>query len=115
MPIFSKRDLEGYVSIDHRESPGLDHPLLGRGKHFQGPTYTCPYCQRVVIINPQRTRDREYCSKMDRYICDECGAKRKLGVDLIPMKKIIDDLQTAAAHGKSHEFVTEILNKEQFK
>lgn len=95
--IFSKRDLEGYVCIDHRDSPGLDHPLLGKGTVFQAPTYQCPYCQRQVIVNPLRTRDREYCRKLDRYICDPCGTKRKLGVELKPMKQIIaEEIDRAA-------------------
>lgn len=91
MPLFSKRDLEGYVEIDHRESPGFDHPLLGKGMRFQGSTYKCPYCERQVVVNPLRTRDREYCRKLDRYICDGCGAKRKMGVELKPYAQVIEE------------------------
>ena len=91
MPIFSKRELEGYIRIDHRESPGLNHPLLGKGKLFESSTYMCPYCQAQVVVNPLRTRDREYCRKLDRYICDGCGAKRKMGVTLIPYKQVIEN------------------------
>lgn len=95
MPIFSKRDLEGYIEIDHRESPGLAHPLLGKGKRFQGSTYKCPYCEAQVVVNPLRTRDREYCRKLDRYICDSCGAKRKLGIDLKPWKQVEEEYLSA--------------------
>ena len=96
---FTQRELEGYVRIDHRESPGLDTPIAAKGQFFEAPTYTCPYCQTIVIINPKRTRDREYDSKLSRHICDACGAKRKLGIDLKPMTQVIDELMTAAAKG----------------
>lgn len=70
---------EGYLMVDHRASPGLPgDPLRGEGKLFEAKTNHCNHCGRVVIMNPLRTRDRCYCSKCDKYICDDCGLEMKL-------------------------------------
>jgi len=84
---FSKRSLEGFVYIDHRASPGLPRDfairhglppeLVCEGALMEAPTYTCPHCGTVVIINPRRTRERSYCQKCDNYICDNCEAGRR--------------------------------------
>ena len=34
------------------------------------PTMTCAHCNRVVVLNPQRTRPRNWCMKCDAYVCD---------------------------------------------
>jgi hypothetical protein len=78
----SLRRHEGYFLLDHRMSPGLNDaqttaaglPLgSGRGT-FEAPTVTCSHCQKGIVINPLRNRDRAYCSKCDHYICDNpCG------------------------------------------
>jgi hypothetical protein len=81
--IFSKRSNEGYLCIDHRESPGFTEeasrrsvlPFTGAGKMFQAATNTCSHCDRVVIKNPDRTRERGHCSKCDSFICDPCHAE----------------------------------------
>lgn len=102
---FSKRELEGYLRIDHRESPGLNHPLLGKGTLFEAKTYTCPYCQRQIIVNPLRTRDREYCRKLDRYMCDVCGGKRKLGITLKPFKQVIEEYLKAVQRNSQPKII----------
>ncbi|MGD9879117.1 MAG: hypothetical protein AB7U95_03175 [Reyranella sp.] len=106
--VFSKRELEGYIEINHKDSPGLEHPLLGKGQVFRAATYTCPYCEGQVVVNPLRARDREYCRKLDRYICDSCGAKRKLGIDLKPWKQVVDEYLNAV-HRNSAPNVSRIL------
>ena len=58
---------EGYLSIDHR--------AVSKG-HFESATSTCSHCQRVVILNPDRTRPRHYCPQCDNYLCDECELQR---------------------------------------
>ena len=83
---FSKRSFEGQIYVDHRASPGLpadfaranglDPALVGEGSLFEAPTYTCPHCGTVVIINQRRTRERSYCKKCDNYLCDNCEAAR---------------------------------------
>ena len=88
MKIFSKRSHEGYICIDHKESPGFTDqdaktvarvslmPFLGRGKKFEAATDTCAHCiaGKVVIRNPLRTRPRGHCTKCDHFICDPCQA-----------------------------------------
>lgn len=113
MPIFSKKDLEGYVKIDHRESPGFNTPqeaaeagrksllpYVGAGKLFEGATITCSHCQRVFIKNPDRVRTRGYCPKCDHFICDPCELERvRSGGACTPFKKIIDAFREKAAKG----------------
>jgi hypothetical protein len=76
MPVFSKRELEGYICIDHTDSPGMPTGPFKGGVKFEGATITCSHCQRIVIINPDRTRSRAWCSVCDHYICDECSLER---------------------------------------
>ena len=84
MPSLKRR--EGYLSIDHRFSPGvpediarksgLDPKLMGEGKILESATITCAHCLGAVVKNPMRIRERAYCAKCDNYICDGCDAKR---------------------------------------
>lgn len=109
--MFSRRELEGYVKIDHRESPGLTTEQLiaahlpwnmpvGRGMVLEAPTFTCPHCQAVVIINPNRVRERAYCANCDRNVCDNCGAAMRVsGYEHKPFKQIIDEFMEQAAKG----------------
>jgi hypothetical protein len=76
----SKRKFEGLLVIDHRESPGITPeqargfgPAVGKGQLLETPTVQCVHCQRVVILNPLRTRPRHYCQKCDDYQCDTCA------------------------------------------
>lgn len=98
--MISKRSQEGYFLLDHRNSPGLSEsqvfaaslpPGAGRG-YFEAPVITCSHCQRGVVLNPLRNRDRSYCAKCDHYICDECGAVLKAGGVCKPYKQIIDEI-----------------------
>lgn len=83
----SKRSLEGYLLQDNRAS--------GDGM-VETAVLTCSHCHRQILVNPDRTRPREYCAKCDHYICDWCAAARK-GVDECrPMNQVLD-LQQAAA------------------
>jgi len=85
----TKRNHEGVILIDHRESPGIAPELIqriglpigaGRGL-FESPTFTCNHCNHIVIMNAARTRSRGYCGKCDHYICDQCEVKRvKTGI-----------------------------------
>ncbi len=64
---------EGYFLVDHRESPGLSAevshnvgmPVGSSSGLFEAPAYTCSHCCRAVILNPLRTRAREWCAKCD--------------------------------------------------
>lgn len=86
--MFSKREHEGYLLIDHRESPGItqeqaaqagkDTLAVGKGVKFESATINCSHCSVLVVIRPERTRARGYCSKCDHYVCDPCETNRVL-------------------------------------
>lgn len=100
----SKRRFEGEVLIDHRESPG-SNPLLSHalgiphvpgGVRYESATICCSHCSKVVILNPDRTRERGYCRKCDRYLCDRCTTIMAQTLECVPMKKVLDEAQEAA-------------------
>jgi hypothetical protein len=81
---FLKTSHEGCLMIDHRASPGLSDDEVrglglpagaGRGL-WEAPTLGCPHCGWVVVLNPDRKRERAHCYICDRYICDGCDAIR---------------------------------------
>jgi hypothetical protein len=89
MPVKTLRDLEGELTLDHRDSPGVPADMLhkvglpaeaGRGL-FQTPIYTCGHCQRgvTVIVKPFGMREKRYvCSQCRKVLCDECGKRKAL-------------------------------------
>lgn len=86
---------EGWLMVDHRSGPGLteeqarmcgyDPKHVREGKVYEAATLTCAHCGNswngcgtsVVVKNPLRTREREYCRLCDHYICDFCGIERQ--------------------------------------
>src|SRR6202521_2938064 len=94
-----QRDREGYLMIDHRESPGLLHPLLGPGTFLERATRNCSHCERLVVMNPERTRTRAFCPKCYSYVCDTCEAERVRTNVCRPMKQVIDEFVDQAARG----------------
>jgi len=101
----SKRRHEGYLLIDHRDSPGVtrgsvttprsDTPIVGNSM-FESATITCSHCQCVVVLNPDRTRERAYCKKCDHYICDRCGQEYARTFVCRPFRQVLDEAQEAA-------------------
>jgi hypothetical protein len=96
----NKRDLEGYVEVDHRHSPGISAEqaasvgsklVVPAGTVFKSATITCSHCQRVVVLNPNRSRGRGYCRNCDHAICDRCALLMKLGHPCKPFAKLIED------------------------
>lgn len=85
--------------IDHRNADGLSNDEaqktgampVGAGTMFEAPIATCSHCQRGIVMNPLRTRDRAYCPGCDRYICDECALVRKLSGVCKTFKQVMDD------------------------
>ena len=79
----------GLMVVDHRNSPGiseeqmralgLHHPGFAAGSFLEVPTKKCTDCQRIVLMNPKRIRERATCKTCGGYICDECAAKQYLG------------------------------------
>jgi hypothetical protein len=52
----------------------IDNAFVG-GQRMEVHTMTCCHCDRVVILNPERTRERGYCQKCDAYVCDSGGCR----------------------------------------
>lgn len=108
--MFNRRSLTSYLMIDHRNSPGITPEQaalspgaipVGKGRLFEADTVNCSHCSRLIVLNPQRSRERGYCPKCDRHICDECEAVRvAAGGACRPWKKLIDDFIDAGAKGK---------------
>lgn len=92
--MFSKREREGEILIDHRNSPGITQeflhhhhiggPAVGAGVTYRSALVVCHHCQADVILRPDRTRERAWCWSCDHYICDGCGVLMKLGAPCTP-------------------------------
>ena len=78
--MFTKRSREGYMLVDHRNSPGispeliraskLDVPIVGKNELYESATIQCCHCGGHVVRNPNRTRPRNWCMRCDEYVCD---------------------------------------------
>ena len=98
---------EGWLLIDNRFGPGVsaefvkasgkDAPIVPEGHIFESATITCSHCHTVVVMNPDRSRARNYCRKCNHYVCDNPGCN----IECIPMEKVLDDLQEQAVRGTS--------------
>lgn len=77
--------------IDHQFSPGT--PAVPEGTVFEAPTLTCSHCQRLVILNPERKRPRNYCYAGDHYVCDLPGCNTGTCTSI---RRVLDELQEAA-------------------
>lgn len=100
--MLTKRSQEGVILIDHRNSPGispefmrannLSGPAVEGGKVYESAVVVCKHCGTDVILNPNRSRDREYCRACDGYVCDKCGLLRKLGHPHKPLWQLMTEL-----------------------
>ena len=100
--MFSKRSQEGYVLIDHRNSPGISHefvrannldvPAVGAGQVFESAISVCHACGGDIILNPNRSRPREWCMEHDAYMCDRCALTRRLTGSCVPLQKRMWDI-----------------------
>jgi hypothetical protein len=77
----SLKRLAGELLIDHSASPGIPEDLAAQwaaqgvavapgSTRLETATYTCRHCGTVVILNPQRTRDRNVCRSCMAVVCD---------------------------------------------
>ena len=102
------RDSESYLEINHRESPGFtcDEAVgiglrriakdVGKGQVARVPVAQCVHCQRMVILNPNRTRDREICPRYHKYVCDWCKEARCRKGNCISFNDWIEQLRREA-------------------
>ena len=98
--LFSKRSMESYLEIDHRESPGitpeqaaragLGTMSVGAGQVMKSAVTHCSNCETMVVLNPNRTRERHWCSKCDAYHCDTCALRTKITGVCRPFKQLLD-------------------------
>lgn len=100
----SKRSQEGYLMLDHRNSPGITQADLltipASHRHlfqatkglFESPIIRCCHCGTMVMINPDRTRARGFCSPCNHYRCDS-----PLCIECHPFNKKIDTAHEQAA------------------
>lgn len=78
----------GYLTIDHRASPGLS----GMPKYFEADTRACSHCRVVVMMNPERERERFTCPKCFRYCCDICATAYRVNFICRPWEQVVDEV-----------------------
>lgn len=92
----------GYLVIDHTNSPGLTPADVAHvpnavavpgGKFLERDVLRCTHCERAIVLNPLRIRDRGYCPKCDHYVCDGCETIRVKTGECVPMRKLVDQAQ----------------------
>ena len=73
----------GYLDLDNRNA--------GQGR-FEADTYTCTHCQRIVVMNPERKRERYKCRGCTHHICDPCAVARTAGAPCRTFAQIADEV-----------------------
>jgi hypothetical protein len=113
---------EGYLLIDHRFSPGVpedialksgyDPKMLREGQVLECATIHCAHCLGAVVKNPMRIRERGYCTKCDKYLCDHCDAKRN-APDYVHAsgEQVSDTIINAAINGTILGSPIDLLNQ----
>ena len=107
----SKLSHLGELLIDHSNSPGItpewaaQHgvtgPVVGAGEKFEDGFRSCAHCGGKVLLNIGRTREREWCAKCDKYLCDNCGLLKKLGAPHKPHQQVISELFDITQKGRT--------------
>ena len=92
----------GYLLVENRFGPAPSALVLPNGREviggtgtFESSTYTCSHCSAVVVMNPERKRERARCWNCDHVLCDQCGALAKTQA-CVPMAKRLEEGQTRA-------------------
>lgn len=103
----SLRHGAGYLIVDHSASPGLTPAdvagvpgavAVPGGATFERDLIACSHCERVIKLDPTRTRERGHCPKCDHYVCDWCNAMRIKTGECLPMDKVLDLAQRHYEH-----------------
>lgn len=111
----SLRRHEGYFLMDHTQSPGVPDEIVvaqglsfGAGRSFfESATFTCSHCETVVVMNPDRSRQRGYCKKCDHLICDTCETVKVQTGKCYPFKAMVQDILNGIDRGRDP---TEVIN-----
>lgn len=77
----------GYYESDNRTAGG---------KHFEADTYTCTHCQVVVVMNPERKRERYKCRGCNHHICDPCAVLKTAGAPCKTFAQFADEILSKA-------------------
>jgi hypothetical protein len=91
----------GYLLIDNRVNEGVPEklvaytgmPLQSAHGMFEAKTITCKHCNAIVVMNPDRTRERTICKGCNSYICDGCGAVLAQTGVCRTVDQILDEMQ----------------------
>lgn len=74
---------------------GLGEVIIDGRAHgarlFEAPTYTCTHCSAVVVMNPERKRERYKCRGCSHHICDPCAAARESGAACKTVQQKFDE------------------------
>ena len=81
----------GYFLLDHRHAEGELPPGV-TSQLIEYATFTCSHCERVVLMNPSRTRDRTVCRGCSHLICDGCAAIKAQTGQCRTYKQHLDEL-----------------------
>jgi hypothetical protein len=77
----------------------VDNRVSG-GTMQEAATATCSHCHAIVVLNPDRTRERGYCRGCNSYLCDACNAVKAQTLQCRTMDQVIDEVLTAAEAGR---------------
>jgi hypothetical protein len=99
----SLRSHEGYLLIDHSQSPGTAE--VPGGTIYESATYTCGHCQAIVVIEPKRTRARGFCLKCNHRVCDACEFLRVKTGFCLTFNRVVYEALNSAEKNKSVESV----------
>ncbi len=88
-----KERREGYLLIDNRLAP----PAPGVPRFLEAATSRCAHCERQIIRNPERTRERAACFTCDAYICDPCAVVARIA-GCKPFNAVIEEQFRSAAN-----------------
>ena len=93
----------GYLSIDHRDSPGLqpeDIPerlrnstqIVGPGALYETDVQHCTHCERAIVlfIVNKKNDKRDYCPHCHHYICRSCAKVLHITGQCVPFRKVLD-------------------------
>lgn len=93
--------------LDHRGGMEVPEDIIrqaglpvgaGRGL-FEAPNFTCKHCHRVIVMNPQRETQRNYCKGCDHLICDGCAAIKAATKQCRTFDQLVDELQSKYSSG----------------
>jgi hypothetical protein len=109
MALLTKKSREGYIFLDHRNSPGLpedialeagfDPALCVSGQQMEVASLTCAHCGRVTPKSVYKGREYAECIKCDHYVCNVCAVEAsKPDYVHLSFRQFVDKTADYAAH-----------------